>query len=365
MTLIKQVGKKKTTWGVSVKANGKDRWMGTFPTKGEARAAEVKALVRFQGNKGGITEETCDQFAKRWLVDFPFGQNGQLRRNSTIRQHQANVDVFAQDFSGVKLRDVTKSQAQIWANHHGNKVNSVKAMFATAVKVDLLDQNSFSVVSIPGSRGRRDIDVLTEEQLHNLANAAVAAHRIYGEELRAMIYFAAYTGMRWGEIVVLEWEDIDFRSNEINVDKTLSDDREVLLPKNSKPRVIAMAPVVAEVLQRMPRHLNRELVFTTITGKRFRKSTWFYAWNPIRAVAGIPAFNFHELRHFHATWLYNLGVPMDLAVKQMGHSDAGELLRKVYQHPLEQDQLDETKGYFQKAQPPTKLDEFRARKYGE
>ena len=45
--------------------------------------------------------------------------------------------------------------------------------------------------------------------------------------------------------------------------------------------------------------------------------------------------HWHELRHFAATWLLELGLsPADVAV-QMGHRDGGQLVMEVYGHPSE------------------------------
>ncbi|MCW3002826.1 MAG: hypothetical protein JWQ20_2124 [Conexibacter sp.] len=44
-------------------------------------------------------------------------------------------------------------------------------------------------------------------------------------------------------------------------------------------------------------------VFSTVRGRRFSKSTFHYAWNPVRSAFGRPGLDWHELRHFTATYL--------------------------------------------------------------
>jgi integrase len=61
----------------------------------------------------------------------------------------------------------------------------------------------------PRGAGRRGRPVLSEQQLHDLANAALEVHASYGPTVRAMILVAGYTGMREGEMYALRWTDVD------------------------------------------------------------------------------------------------------------------------------------------------------------
>jgi integrase len=74
-----------------------------------------------------------------------------------------------------------------------------------------------------------------------------------------VIEFAPYTGVRRGELCVLTWADIDFKSSRVNVSKTLSDDREVLPPKNGQTRSIVLAPQAAAAL-----HADKERALNNI-----------------------------------------------------------------------------------------------------
>lgn len=154
-----------------------------------------------------------------------------------------------------------------------------------------------------------------------------------------MILFAAYTGLRRGECSALEWSDIDFTAKKVTVSKTVSNDKEILLPKNDKARTIVLPPIAEQALRGMTRHLHRDLVFAPPSGKFFTKSSWHYYWNPIRVKFGKPEYDFHELRHYCATWLvYVMGISPLQAAKQLGQADA-RLIETLYGHPNEDDEL--------------------------
>ena len=46
-----------------------------------------------------------------------------------------------------------------------------------------------------------------------------------------------------------------------------------------------------------------------------------------------PALSAHVLRHAHATWLAQAGVPPAAAAARLGHADGGALFLRVYAHP--------------------------------
>ena len=177
-----------------------------------------------------------------------------------------------------------------------------------------------------------------------------------------MILFAAYTGLRRGECSALEWSDIDFAAKKVTVSKTVSNDKEILLPKNDKARKVVLPPVAEQALRGMTRHLHRDLVFAPPSGKFFTKSSWHYYWNPIRVKFGKPEYDFHELRHYCATWLvYAMGISPRHAAKQLGQADA-RLIETLYGHPNEDDELSEIEDALWRSpskKDVTSLDEYR------
>jgi integrase len=48
--------------------------------------------------------------------------------------------------------------------------------------------------------------------------------------------------------------------------------------------------------------------------------------------AGMPACNFHVVRHTHASELLRLGVPVHAVAERLGHRDGAALLLKTYAH---------------------------------
>jgi integrase len=360
MSVMKRTGPKGTKWGVKVTVQGKQRWLGTFDSHKDAKRAEREAMLRaVVPNEKDIT---CDEFVQKWPTLRP------RPRAATNDYNRYALAKFAKDFKGVGLREVTAMRALTWAQENKWRYNTVRAMFHDAVRLGLVEKNVFASLGMSKSKGRRDITPLTAEEVQKLADCAVDVYgEVFGSELRSMILFAAYTGCRWGECCALTWDDVDLTNGEVTISKTISNDNEVLETKTGKARRIVLSPIAAEALRSIPRHLHRSLVFAAPRGGTYyKKSTWHYYWNPIRVKFGKPKYNFHELRHYNATWLvYTLGLPPLQAAAQLGHSDA-KLIISLYAHADEQKQRDEIKRAMRK--PPkdvTSLDEHRKKASGQ
>lgn len=137
----------------------------------------------------------------------------------------------------------------------------------------------------------------------------------------------------------------------------------MLPPKNGKPRRIVPPPQAREALRSVPRRIGSEdgRIFSTVRGRRFTRSTFHYGWNPVRHAFGRPDLDWHELRHFTATFLIqDLALPPNQAAQQLGHSDAGRLLMTLYAHPDEDRMRDATRAAFAgQVMVPSNLADYR------
>ena len=313
-------------YGVRIYRAGRQEWIGTFPTRREAREAERVELGRRRASR----DETCDSFADRWVKDFP------RDRASTNRHNGYSVKPFAAEFKGTLMADVTRRRAKEWALRNRSNVGSVRAMFQDALDEEIVTENPFANLRLSQSRGRKDLVTITEERLHELADSALTTCDGYGSTFRACVLFAAYVGLRPGELFTLKWADVNFAAGEVEIRTSLGSTGEVTLPKNGKTRTVILPPPAADALRSMARRTESPYVFTTPNGKRFSKTSHYYWWRAVRLAFGASEMDFYELRHFCATHLLGLGVShADVAV-QLGHTDGGALVMSTYGHPSEE-----------------------------
>lgn len=262
--------------------------------------------------------ETVSEWAERWLTVFP------RARQSTNVHNAERIRGFVKAFGHLPLDKVTREQARTFANEFPGAVKEVRAMFSDAQRVDLVDSNPFSGLNLPASRGRRDIVAPTEAQITALAAKAGEVWGDWGKTIYGpMIVFAAFTGLRPGELHALTWEDI---GDSIRVNKAVGKDGTVGLTKSGRARSVPLLPSAADALP--PR--GEGIVFLTPRGKRFSARTSSYYWKGLDA-----GFDFYALRHSAATRLAEAGVsPLDIA-EFMGHADGGALAMRLYCHITE------------------------------
>jgi integrase len=145
-----------------------------------------------------------------------------------------------------------------------------------------------------------------------------------------MLTTALMTGMRLGELLGLQWGDLDFNSHFIEVRRTRTG--AVLgSPKNRQSRRIDMAEAVKNSLRRLRAQCQREalaagrtlpdFVFlgqrgTPIDGDNFRKRVFYRLLDR----AGIRRLGPHSLRHTYATLMIRQGESLAYISAQMGHS---------------------------------------------
>jgi integrase len=133
--------------------------------------------------------------------------------------------------------------------------------------------------------------------------------------LKEIIIFAIETGCRRGEILSLEWKDVDIFK------KTLT----VLGEKTEERRVIPLTQKVLELLKARERSrsnvrsLKGDFVFTHPPGRKVNIHTLRTAFETALEKAKIEGFWFHDLRHTFASRLAQSGTDPYTIQRLMGH----------------------------------------------
>lgn len=137
-------------------------------------------------------------------------------------------------------------------------------------------------------------------------------------EARRIFEFAIETAMRRGEILGLQWKDID-----LNVPCALLKDS-----KNGEARTIPLSSHAIRILK-VNRGVGEAKVFNT-TERELRKN-----WEAARSAAGIPDIRFHDLRHEAASRLFEKGLNVMEAASVTGHKTLSMLKRYTHLNPTD------------------------------
>lgn len=206
-----------------------------------------------------------------------------------------------------------------------------------AVRWGYITRNPADMVDLPKPH-KEEMKVLTIEQVKVLLKAARE------DWFYAMYVTALTTGLRQGELLGLQWNDIDLTRGTITVKRTLKELNGKLLigePKSKSARRTVTLPirtitVLSEYQQvQIDRGLtSKGFVFTDRRGGPVRPQNMLKrSFKPLLMKTGLPNIRFHDLRHTHATILLQQEVNPKLVQERLGHSSIS-LTLDTYSHVL-------------------------------
>lgn len=164
----------------------------------------------------------------------------------------------------------------------------------------------------------------------------VEAARRVDPRIDAAIRLAGDAGLRCGEVIGLEWPDVDFTRGQITVRRSEWKGH-VTTPKNGRHRVIPMTAALAEALQRV-RHLRGPRVLVQDDAKGISQKILRGWVSSAERVAGLQVTGrIHVFRHSFASRLAMRGAPARAIMELCGHADLGTTMRYMHLSPAARD----------------------------
>jgi len=170
--------------------------------------------------------------------------------------------------------------------------------------------------------------------------------------LAPLLMLAALTGMRRGELCALRWSDVDLKTGQMEVSRSI-----VVVPgglaekstKTDRGRIVALDEVGVALLTQYRDQVDGwarqadgvvpddAFMFSPeLDGSTpFRPDSVTNFFVRVRDDLGFDSVRLHDLRHFTATQLIGAGVDVRTVAGRLGHSDASVTLR-VYSHVIEE-----------------------------
>jgi len=196
-----------------------------------------------------------------------------------------------------------------------------------AVRWSLVPRNVCEVV-VPPRVPKSEIHPLDARQAKKLLDTARDTQLYY----YPLYVLAVTTGMRSGEILGLQWRDVDLDAGRLQVRRTVFNGA-VSTPKTARSnRGMKLSKIAVEALRQHPR--SSEWVFSSKKGTSLSVHNLHNrSWKTLLKVAGLPNVRFHDLRHTCATLLLSKGVHPKLVQELLGHSSI-EITLDTYSHVL-------------------------------
>lgn len=224
----------------------------------------------------------------------------------------------------------------------------LRAMLHKAVYWQLIVTNPAERVQPPkaGKPKRRSYD--DEQTKILLENLELLPNE--DTKYKVAIILTVFTGVRLGELMGLEWQDVDFKNGIISINRSSQylADMGVFtkVPKTeSSIREIAIPEFIISLLEEYnlwyeeqksiygELWTNSDRLFVQADGKPMHPSTiskWFVKYV---GQIGLPVINFHGLRHTNASLLVAQNIDIAVISARLGHAQISTTL-DFYVHPL-------------------------------
>ena len=307
----------------------------TFPTKADARAflagveTDLKRGHYVDPSAGRIT---FAEYADWWIEQRPL-------RPRTRETYDSQLKHLLIAFGPAQLGSITSADVRTWHGRlsktelHPNTVSKIyrllRSILTTAVDDGVLSANP---ARIRGASKERAVErpLLTWDDVVALANAIEP-------RFNALVWTAAASGLRFGELTGLEIRHVDMDRSEIRVSQTLyfkKGSGAMLGPPKTESahRTVAVPP---QIIARLCDHIDRfntrrgphDLVFTSVKNCPLLNRTFAPYWRRAVDQTGMSDIRFHDFRHLAGTEAATAGASLREVMSRMGHASSAASLR--------------------------------------
>lgn len=319
-----------------------------FKTQKEAKKAERELLLSIEEN--GFTDHsskpTFKEVADLWLESYETTvkpttyQNTKNYLEALVEHHFKDVRIESVSVAMMQKIVIDLSKKYV---AYLNYLSIVNRVFKYAMHLDIIQTNPVDRIIRPKQQNaRKEKIALTKEELNKFIKLAK-------EDAKPVLYAAwhtlAYTGLRRGELLGLEWSDIDFKNKTISINRTLvsiNGRLSVQSPKTKRStRTISLDDSTVQILkdwkleQKKTFFKNgiksRNIVITNTVGGYFDFGNFREDLKTFISKHKLKQFSVHSLRHTHASLLFEAGIEPKTISDRLGHSNIQTTL-DMYTH---------------------------------
>lgn len=358
--------------GYDKNGNHKEQAMTWRPDEGMSERQIQKELNR----QAVMFEEACmhgykaksvkfEELAEEWFADYARlnlrSTTYERMRQLTHRIYPAIGHLRIDKISPRQLQGFVNSLAKEGANEKTGKplapktirhnLSFISDVFSYAVKMDMLSDNPCRRVTIPKGEAK-------EKDIYTIDEIAHIFELLDGDDVpikfRVFFKLAVYSGYRRGELLGLEWKDVDFDNNVINVrrtsnytadkgiytdtTKTKKSQRSQKYPQHVMDMLKELkAEQDAECLKLGDKWVETDRLFIKWDGRPMHNNTPYFWFTEFCEKNNVRFCDIHSLRHLHASLLINAGVDVVAVSGDLGHSQVSTT-SNIYCHMFQEAQ---------------------------
>jgi integrase len=312
-----------------------------------AKQAELRGRVA-RGERVALANVRFAEIAEQWFESKhrlrPWTRklyraaldNELLPRFGHVRLGQIDPEVVAKFIQHLEARGLSPSTIS-------NYLLPLSGAFAFAVRRGFANSNPCALLTAderPTKRERRKVYEWSDEEIDALLGSSeqIARRRESQYDYSPLLQTAVRAGLRLGELLGLQWGDINLDEGVLHVRRQWTRMGELAAPKTTKAtRRVPLSPDVGALLRKHKLasrfSKDEDFVFASRNGTPLgHRNVQRRGFEPARDLAGLPKeVTFHDLRHAFASMAAHCGVPVNVLSEVMGHSHVG-VTQRVYVH---------------------------------
>ncbi len=310
-----------------------------------------------------ITNVKFEEFSNRWFEEYA---EVNLKK-STLHRMRACVMRVNPAFGHLRLDKITRGQIQAFIDdlaRNGRNVNTgeplshktvvhhlnyLSDIFTYTARLDLISENPCKNIIIPRG-GKKEKSIYTVDEVKQLFQLMDEYNPPI--KYKAFVTLAVYSGFRRGELMGLEWKDVDWENNVISVKRTsnytsTSGKYTDTTKTKSSQRSLKLPEMVFSILKELyddeqrtkaeigSKWVDSDRLFISWDGSPMFCGTPYYWLKKFTAKHGMRFCDLHAFRHFNATVLINSGIDAATVSSALGHSNVSTTT-SIYCHAFQE-----------------------------
>jgi integrase len=228
----------------------------------------------------------------------------------------------------IKASDLARWQNNLLKDRSSKTVRTIRTVFQTIMEDAMMDEiikfNPFKRVKAPILTESREKKPFLMDDMFKIIDAMP-------EHMKCYFAIGFFTGMRTGEIIGLQWKDVDWNERIIKVRRSRRQGVETKPKTKSSIRdVEILDALLPYLIKHRELNVSNTYIFETFMGQPFNtcdKISSHY-WKPTLKTLEIPYRNLYQMRHSFASLMISNGEDILWVSNMLGHKDSSMTLEK-------------------------------------
>ncbi|MGY8836010.1 site-specific integrase [Pseudoalteromonas distincta] len=287
----------------------------------DVHAVKKKERIKTKESKLSTLQHFLDEKYFPWLLS---------RNPKTAEKTKKAFQSAFSKFMDFQLSTITAWEVEKWRNKRlangikpattNRQINLIKGCLSRAVEWEVIDSHDLQKVKAQTVDNAK-VRYLSKDEESRLRESLA---KLDIKHLTTIVILAINTGMRKGEILSLQWNDINLENKVLTVDFQNA--------KSGNTRHIPLNKQAFNVLSDWQK-ISGNIGYVFKDNKQQRILDFRYNWAALLEDANITDFRFHDLRHHFASKLVMASVDLNTVRELLGHSDLKMTLRYAHLAP--------------------------------